>query len=170
MKYAVEVAGRTFSVELEGGRVTVDGRAVQARLDEARDPYVRRLSVGDASFEYITIAGENRGTWRLLGSGERLDAVVTDQRRKAIAAALGRGARPAAAGAVRAPMPGLVVRVLVAEGDRIEAGAGLVVVEAMKMQNQLKSPAAGVVRKIHVQPGAAVEKGAVLVELAPPPL
>jgi pyruvate carboxylase subunit B len=64
-------------------------------------------------------------------------------------------------------MPGLVVRLLVAPGDRVAAGAGLVVVEAMKMENELKAPSDGLVEKIHVAPGARVEKGAALVELAP---
>jgi pyruvate carboxylase subunit B len=64
-------------------------------------------------------------------------------------------------------MPGLVVRVKVAEGQRVEAGAGLIVVEAMKMENELRAAAAGVVRRIHVSAGDAVEKGARLLEIEP---
>jgi pyruvate carboxylase subunit B len=62
-------------------------------------------------------------------------------------------------------MPGLIVRVNVAVGDAIGAGAGLVVMEAMKMENELRAPAAGTVRAIHAAPGKAVEKGALLIEL-----
>jgi pyruvate carboxylase subunit B len=62
-------------------------------------------------------------------------------------------------------MPGLVVRVSVKPGDRVEAGQGLVVMEAMKMENELRSSAAGTVRAVHAQPGSAVDKGALLVEL-----
>src|SRR5256884_6515780 len=74
-------------------------------------------------------------------------------------------AAPGAAGpvVVRAPMPGLVVRVEVADGQRVDAGAGLVVVEAMKMENELRAPRAGVVQTVHVTAGQAVEKGAALV-------
>ena len=68
---------------------------------------------------------------------------------------------------VRAPMPGLVLRVLAAVGDAVEAGQGLVVLEAMKMENELKAPAAGVVAAIHAAPGAAVAKGELLVAFAP---
>ena len=64
---------------------------------------------------------------------------------------------------VRAPMPGKVVRVLAAIGDEVEEGRGLVVVEAMKMQNEMKSPKAGRVVEIRVAPGAAVTAGDVLV-------
>ncbi len=61
-----------------------------------------------------------------------------------------------------APMPGRVVRVLVAESSEVEAGQGIVVVEAMKMQNEIKSPKKGVVKKILATPGAAVNPGDVL--------
>jgi biotin carboxyl carrier protein len=60
-------------------------------------------------------------------------------------------------------MPGLVLRIQVIEGQQVETGAGLVVVEAMKMENELRSPRAGVVRTIHVGIGQVVEKGALLV-------
>ena len=67
-----------------------------------------------------------------------------------------------------APMPGLVLRVSVAVGDSVSAGQGLVVVEAMKMENELRATTAGVVTAVRAVPGTAVEKGAVLIELAPP--
>jgi pyruvate carboxylase subunit B len=63
-------------------------------------------------------------------------------------------------------MPGLVVKVMVAVGDQVQAGQGLVVMEAMKMENELRAISAGVVRQIHVTPGTAVEKGTLLVELS----
>jgi len=65
-----------------------------------------------------------------------------------------------------APMPGLVVRINVEPGDPIRAGQPLVVMEAMKMENELRATSDGVVRAVRVQPGAAVEKGTVLVEIA----
>ena len=61
-----------------------------------------------------------------------------------------------------APMPGRVVRLLVAEGSEVEAGQGIIVVEAMKMQNEIKSPKKGTVKKISASPGAAVNPGDVL--------
>jgi pyruvate carboxylase subunit B len=61
-------------------------------------------------------------------------------------------------------MPGLIVRVLVARGDVVESGQALVVMEAMKMENELRATAAGSIGRIHVTAGVAVEKGALLVE------
>jgi biotin carboxyl carrier protein len=68
-----------------------------------------------------------------------------------------------------APMPGLVVRVSVAVGDTVAVGQGLVVVEAMKMENELRASVAGVVLSVRATPGQPVEKGALLVELGPLP-
>jgi biotin carboxyl carrier protein len=62
-------------------------------------------------------------------------------------------------------MPGLIVRVSVSVGDKVEAGQGIVVMEAMKMENELRATAAGVVKSIEVTAGTAVEKGALLVAL-----
>jgi pyruvate carboxylase subunit B len=64
-------------------------------------------------------------------------------------------------------MPGLIVRVLVQPGDVVQAGQGVIVIEAMKMENELRASSAGVVRAVSVAAGSAVEKGAVLVEFEP---
>jgi len=69
-------------------------------------------------------------------------------------------------GAVRAPMPGKVVRVLVKPGDAVESGAGLIILEAMKMQNELQAPTEGIVRDVRVKEGDSVEGNAVLVALS----
>ena len=67
-----------------------------------------------------------------------------------------------------APMPGLIVRVHVGEGDQVQAGQPLVVMEAMKMENELRAMAPGVVKRVAIKAGSAVEKGALLLEMAPP--
>ena len=83
------------------------------------------------------------------------------------AMASGNGAAPAADGeGVRAPLAGTVARIPVEEGQEIEAGAVLVVLEAMKMETEITAPAAGTVGEILVKPGEAVTGGQLLVELA----
>ena len=64
-----------------------------------------------------------------------------------------------------APMPGMIVRVAVQVGDTVTPGQGLVVMEAMKMENELRATSAGTVKAVLAQPGTAVDKGAVLLEL-----
>ncbi len=78
------------------------------------------------------------------------------------------GRRTSGAEAVRSVMPGIVTRVIVKPGDRIEAGSPLLHLEAMKMENEIRSAAAGVVAKVHVGPGQTVNTGDLLVELTPP--
>lgn len=167
MKYAVEIAGRTVHVVVDESGVRVDGRPVEAHLDGAGASPVRRIVRGGRSHEFVATRGEGKGRWRLLMSAERFDAEALDERTLAVRTMEGQRGAPPVGGALLAPMPGLVVRVLVAEGDRVAAGAGLVVIEAMKMENDLKAAAPGMVRRVLVEPGMGVEKGTVLVELDP---
>ena len=110
--------------------------------------------------------GEEGGQrWALGAVGQRFDVEVVDERTRQIRALTGTRRPASGSGIVVAPMPGLVVRVEVAAGQRVDAGAGLVVVEAMKMENELRAARAAVVAAVHVAPGQAVEKGAPLVTL-----
>jgi len=162
-KYTVEVAGRTLTVEVDGDEVRLEGHGVEAQLGGTRGDVRRRIVNGSRGREFVVAAGAERGQWRLSTGGHRFDVQVLDERARAVRAA-GGGATQGA-GTLKAPMPGLVVRVLVAEGDPVEAGRGMVVVEAMKMENELKAGGSGTVRKVHVKPGDRVEKGSPLVEV-----
>ncbi|HZS38549.1 MAG TPA: biotin/lipoyl-containing protein, partial [Polyangia bacterium] len=95
--------------------------------------------------------------------GVSLPLKVTDARRKLAGVA----ARPQASGplSVKSPMPGKVVKVLVRAGDDVKAGQGIVVVEAMKMENELKAPRDGKIKEVQVQEGQAVEAGQTLATL-----
>ncbi len=163
MKYTVEIGGRAVVVEVDDGEVRVDGRPVDATL--MGSGATRRLVRGRLSREFVATGTPlEDGQWRLLASGYKVDALVLDARTLAVRAG-SRGRGPHLAGTLKAPMPGLVVRVLVKEGDEVETGRGLVVLEAMKMENELKAPGAGTVKTIHVAAGAKVERGSPLVEL-----
>ena len=165
--YQVDVGGRQVTVEVNGPSVRVDGRPVTARLDVPGASPVRSLVLDERAREFVATPGEGHGHWRIGIGADRLDVVALEERALAIRALGARGGKAAVAGAIIAPMPGLVVRVLVTEGERVEAGTGLIVIEAMKMENELKAPAAGVVKRVLAGPGAGVEKGAVLMELEP---
>jgi biotin carboxyl carrier protein len=94
-------------------------------------------------------------------SGKRVTAQVESARMRATASLSGGGGEKS--GVLSSPMPGKIVKLLVKQGDMVEPGAALVVVEAMKMENELGSPRAGVVHQIHVNPGDTVESGQKLV-------
>jgi len=170
MKYFVSIGTRTFDVEVDGTRVTVDGVGVETDLAAVSGTPLYHLLLGGESWTVAVeplepLEGADR--WALGLVGERVEVLVQDEQARGTEAASGTDRR-GGDGTVRAPMPGLVVRIEVAEGQQVAAGTGLVVVEAMKMENELRAPRSGTVRTVHVAVGQAVEKGASLVTLASP--
>ena len=172
MKYYVRVGEgggeppRTVEVEVAGGQVSVDGVRFVAHLAAVPGTPLYHLLLAGELWTVAAQALEGGGggpRWALGVVGERVAVEAVDERTRQLQELTGRRPLRAASGTVTAPMPGLVVRVAVADGQRIEAGAGLVVVEAMKMENELRAPRAGVIVKVHVAVGQAVEKGAPLV-------
>jgi biotin carboxyl carrier protein len=163
MKYVVMVAGQALEVEVDGDQVIVDGHRCNASLGAVPGTPLRQLLV-DGRPLMIAIEALGRGRWGLNASGERWDVEVLDERTRHIRSLAGAGDQRRTADVLKAPMPGLVVRVHARPGERVTAGAGIVVLEAMKMENELKAPAPGIVKSVRVAPGEAVEKGQVLVE------
>jgi len=164
MKYVVEIDGVRTDVEVLGGEVRIDGETVHARLDEIPGTPVALLTIGDTVHRVLARRGDARGRYRLTIDGRTYSADALDERTRAIrdlsAASAAAGPAP-----LVAPMPGLVVRVDVSAGDVVASGQPLVVMEAMKMENELRAVAAGTVKRVAVTPGTAVEKGTLLVEL-----
>lgn len=163
MKYAVLVDDQIIEVEVDGDRVVVAGETHNATLSPIAGTPLRQLLL-DGRPTTLAVESLGRGRWALIPGGERWEVEVLDERTRHIRSLTAGGDRPTASPLLKAPMPGLVLRVQVEAGDRVEAGKGLVVLEAMKMENELKSRAAGVVRAVRVRPGEAVEKGQVLLE------
>jgi acetyl/propionyl-CoA carboxylase alpha subunit len=168
MELIARLGARTAQVsierEREGGRyrVTIDGRqhAVDAR---ALGPFVRSLLVDGAHHEAAVFrAGE--GKWRVGLGGPAHEVEVVDP-----LVALAREAHGEAGATgrqvVTAYMPGQIVSVAVAAGDAVEPGSSLLVLEAMKMQNEIQADRAGTVVKVHVAAGEAVEGGDPLLEI-----
>ena len=164
MKYFVTIGGKEIVVEVQGERLTVDGTAyASAHLTALPGTPIRHLVLDGAS-SALVVEPVGRGLWAVGYHGERHELEVVDERTRHIRSLTGAGPRTAGPMVLKAPMPGLVVRVAVTEGERVEAGAALVVLEAMKMENELRATAAGVVKGVKVKPGQPVEKGQVLVE------
>ncbi len=162
MKLEVTVAGRPVVVELQraagGWEVRLDPALQPLDVVEVAPGVLSVLLEGQSFTVHVVRDGES---WRVHSRGSDLEVAVRDPRRwtgRAGGAAAGRAGRQE----VTAPMPGKEVRVLVTERQEIEAGQGLVVVEAMKMQNEIPSPKSGVVEQVRVREGDTVEHGAVL--------
>lgn len=169
MTFEVDVNGRTRSVSVERAsgsthfRVTVDGRAHTVDAVRIGEFGLSLLVDGEAAVSReITVTPAGTRGALLVGLEGRTIAASVNARRT------GRGLADAGGHAhgeqaVVAPMPGRVVRVLVAPGDTVAARQGVVVVEAMKMENELRSPKAGRIKEVAVSPGMSVEAGRVLV-------
>lgn len=159
MVYEVRIDGCTYRVELARGKqgyaCRLDGREVV--LDSvSAEPEVLWLLLEGRSYE-VRRETQANGAMHVVVRGRRYAAEVRDSRAlRSRRAAVGKDVGPLR---LVAPMPGKVVRVLKAEGEAVEPGEGVVVVEAMKMQNEIRSPRKGVVRKVLVAAGTAVNAG-----------
>lgn len=165
MKYIVEVAGQRLTVELDGPDVIVDGERLSAALETIEGTPVRLLRVGDGVHRVIARRAGARGDYSVALDGWQLPVTALDERTRAIRDAAAATAAAAGPAPLVAPMPGLVVRVQVEVGAEVAAGQGLVVVEAMKMENELRAAGPGRVTAVHAVAGTAVDKGTILVEL-----
>ena len=136
-------------LELEPGcySILMEGRSVEVRLDQAKSPdpeaHAFRAMLYDGAYEFALV----------------------DPRRALLSSTGGAGA---GGGLLASPMPGKIVKLLVKAGDQVQEGQTLLVMEAMKMQNELKTSTTGTVATVHVQEGATVETGAALVTVVAP--
>jgi biotin carboxyl carrier protein len=170
MKYVVEINGERVNVELEGGTAIVNGERSNVELQSVPGTPVRLVRIGESMHRVSSRKQpqNGRGSYAIDVDGFRYEVLTLDERTRAIRDLSAKSEAASGPAPLKAPMPGLVVRIAVQVGDTVAAGQALVVVEAMKMENELRASAAGVVTAIKAVQGTAVEKGAILVELAAP--
>jgi biotin carboxyl carrier protein len=164
VRFEVDAAGQPHAVDVaadgDAWLVTIDGRECRASLVPAGDRW--SLLVAGRSYDVMFEPGAG-GAWQVHVNGRVVPAGLRASAARLRGRPGGQGAAGAGDGRVLAPMPGRVVKVLVAPGTTVEARQGVVVVEAMKMENELRAPHAGTVREVRVAEGASVEANAVLV-------
>lgn len=167
MKYVVDINGERVHVELNGSNATVNGETVHAEMQTVPGTPVRLVRIGNAMHRVTSRRHpqSGRGSYSLDVDGFRYEVLTLDERTRAIRDLSAKSEEATGPAPLKAPMPGLVVRIGVKVGDRVAAGQSLVVVEAMKMENELRAVTAGVVTAIRVIEGMAVEKGALLIEV-----
>jgi glutaconyl-CoA/methylmalonyl-CoA decarboxylase subunit gamma len=169
-RYQVTVEGQPHEVTVE---LDAMGQPVRVRVDDAwhtvrlaADDVLMVSTAGvDGAQHAVHLAPGPRPTHAAVG-GDVLAVDVRSAQEAALAAALASAGSRGGSGTIKAPMPGRVVQVLVAEGDAVEADAPLLIVEAMKMENEVRAPSAGVVRRVSVAVGDTVEAGQLLCEVA----
>lgn len=165
MKYYVAVNGHEHEVVLTERLgellVEVDGEVLDMVYEEVDSLGQVLALVGNTSFG-VSIEGDSHRAGITI-AGHFYDIEIEDERERAAHAAARAGG--ALGGSVKSVMPGVVVSLLVSAGDIVEEGQALLVLEAMKMQNEIGAPAAGLVKAVHVTEGEAVAAGAKLLEI-----
>jgi biotin carboxyl carrier protein len=164
MKLNAEIEGEKTTVEArrEGGRVSaeVGGRRYELEAREIEPGEFLLLHEGRVYECRVARAAGAAGALEVTVGRDAFAVALSDPRR--LRGARAAGGRDSGRAQINAPMPGKVVRVLVEQGQQVEAGQPVVVVEAMKMQNELKSPKGGAVSELRAAEGATVNAGDVL--------
>ncbi len=163
MIYQVTIGDRKFEISVNGGLspVTVNGREVKVDYRHLRGGKLYSVLADNVNYEFA-LERSNGGFDAWHGSGQmRVD--VSDEkteRLKSLTSAVSGGSR---ASTLKAPMPGLVLKIEVETGQHVKKGDGLLIVEAMKMENELKAHSSGTIKEIKVKSGEPVEKNQVLI-------
>ncbi len=161
MKYFAVVGERQYEVEIEGDQILVDGERVEVDLEQIAEPELYSMLYNGHSYELVVEA--TRYDYTVLIRGDQYQIMVEDERTRRLNASRRRNDLPDGEFAIKAPIPGLVVKLLVAEGDTVEENQPLLILEAMKMENEIRSPRACVIKKLEIAAGQRVEQNAVMI-------
>jgi biotin carboxyl carrier protein len=161
MRYVTIINDRQFEIEIQSdGSVLVDGVHVEIDFLELGENL--HSLIQDTRSVELAIE-EHGGKYEVQMQGRLYEPIVLDQR--ALLMAQRKGGLGAGSGEVHAPMPGLIVDILVKTGDVVEQGQTVIILESMKMQNELKAPRQGKIGSVSVHPKQTVDKGTLLLTI-----
>jgi biotin carboxyl carrier protein len=157
MKYITTLDGKEYNIEIvDEHHISIDGHVQEVDFESVSGEPVYSLIIDGKSYEsYVYEAEEGL---QVLMRGRLYNLTVEDEREKRLRAAAGSGMTEAGEFNLKAPMPGLVAALLVTEGQKVEKGQVILILESMKMQNELKTPKAGTIGRIRVKQGESVEQ------------
>jgi acetyl/propionyl-CoA carboxylase alpha subunit len=152
MRYISTIGEQEFSIEIiDDQNILVDGEPLAVDFDAIGEQPVFSLLLGGKSYESYVYPED--GTIQVLLHGRAFPVRVEDEREKQLRMTFGRTKGEQAEYHLRAPMPGLVASILVDEGQQVQEGDVLVILESMKMQNELRSPRSGTVTRLQIKQG-----------------
>ena len=163
VKYYARIGNHEHEVELADDRVLLDGEPIEVDLVRSGLPELYSVLFGGNSYEMLVTA--DRFNYTVTLRSEQFQVQIQDERSRRLNQARKMPALPAGELAITAPIPGLVVKTLISAGEPVEEGQPLVILEAMKMENEIRSARSGVAKTILVTPGQRVEQNAVLIVL-----
>jgi acetyl/propionyl-CoA carboxylase alpha subunit len=164
MKYYATIDDLTFEIEInQQGELCIDGECEAVDFQSISGSSIYSLLLGNASYEALVEARDD--CYEVLLQGTLYRICVQDERMRRLAEAARGFSPPSGEIAIKAPMPGLIVAVLVQESQAVEEGQVLVVLESMKMENELKAPRAGVVSQVRVKSDQSVDHHETLITI-----
>jgi len=165
MRYVTTIGEREYLVELvDDHHVSVDGVLYEIDFERVGDQPVYSMLVDGNSYDALVYPEDD--VWQVVFQAHLYTASVEDEREKRLRASMGGASQEHSEYQLKAPMPGMVVAVPVQAGQEIQKGDVLVILESMKMQNELKSPRSGSVSRIRVAPGDRVEQKETLLSVS----
>jgi biotin carboxyl carrier protein len=164
MKYVATIEGQEFQIEINaGGKIHLDEEPLKLDFQPVADQPVYSLILDGRSYQaHLNQVDDG---YEVLLRGRLYHVRVEDERQRLLRQASGMRTAEGADFQLKAPMPGLIVALPVTEGQEVEKGHNLAILESMKMQNELRAPRAGRVGRIHVQIGDSVDQKQVLLTL-----
>ena len=157
MIYIATIADREYTIEILGeDQISVDGVVYDVDFESISGQPVFSLLVDGDSHEAYIYPDEDR--WEVNLQGIQYRVLVEDEREKRLRSSFGTGPEPSGEFYLKAPMPGLVISIPVVERQDVAQGDVLVILESMKMQNELKSPRPGKISRVRVKVGDSVER------------
>ena len=168
MKYFTTINDTKYEIEIDqDNQIQVNGELYEIDFQQLPDGGMVSLLLQQRSLEAVVEERAGNG-WEILIQGELYEAQVQDERTYRLAQARGGGTAVTGEAHIKAPMPGLIIAIPVTVGQAVQKGDKVVILESMKMENELRSPRDGVVLRVNAQPGGSVEKDAVLVVIGEP--
>jgi biotin carboxyl carrier protein len=162
--YSTYVDGEELELTIhQDGSVELDGECFHVNLEHIANNVIYSMLIEGRSYEVFATFED--GTWRILVDGERHEVEVEDERTKRLKGLAGPDKKLVGDIQIKAPMPGLVVKVPIEVGQTVEANQPLVILEAMKMENELRAPRAGIIKDIRIKPQQTVQLQEILLIL-----
>lgn len=167
MKYIATVDDQEFSIDIDrDDHVTLGGAVYDVDLESIDGRSLFSLILNGTSYEVFIERRARR--YFIAIAGDRYEVQVEDERMKRLRERAGAKREEAGELTITAPMPGLVVDVIVEEGQYVSAGDGVVILEAMKMENEIRTPRDGIVERLRVSTGQTLNQGDVMMEIGAP--
>lgn len=163
MKYFVRIGRNEYEIEIDDDAVYLGGEELEVDLHQSGAPELYSMLFNGRSFELL-IESE-RFRYGVTMRGDRYDVLVEDERKRRLSPHKDLDELPDGEMPVIAPIPGLIIKLLVEVGHAVEEGQPLVILEAMKMENEIRAPRAGTVKSVQATAGQRIEQNGILLTL-----